>query len=80
MLFLDPWLPDWLPEISLEDLRIGNSRATLRFKRNADGRTDYTVESLDGDLHILRQPSPWSLTADWGERVKDVIESLLTSH
>jgi len=80
VLFLDPWLPDWLPEIALEDLRIGNSRATLRFKRNADGRTDYTVESLDGDLHILRQPSPWSLTADWGERVKDVIESLLTSH
>jgi len=77
VLFLDPWLPDWLPDVTVEDLRIGGSRLTLRFKRNDEGRTNYTVVSLDGDLHILRQPSPWSLTATWGERFKDAIMSLL---
>jgi hypothetical protein len=77
VLFLDPWLPDWLPEVMVENLRIGVSRLTLRFKRDEQGHTDYTVVSLDGDLHILRQPSPWSLTATWGERFKDAIMSLL---
>jgi len=77
VLFLDPWLPDWLPEITVEDLRVGNARATLRFRRGQDGRTEYEIVRLDGDLHVLRQPSPWSLTADWGERVKDAVMSLL---
>jgi hypothetical protein len=30
-----------------------------------------------GHLHVVRQPSPWSLTAGFGERVKDAVESLL---
>ena len=76
-LFLDPRLPDWLPEITVENLCVGNSRVTLRFQRNQTGDTDFSVTALDGDLRILRQPSPWSLAAAWGERVKDAILSLL---
>src|SRR6185437_15498781 len=64
VLFLDPWLPDWLPEVSVENLLIGKARISLRFKRDQSGKTDYTVNRLDGTLHVLRQPSPWSLTAD----------------
>lgn len=79
VLFLDPWLPEWLPEITVEDLRIGSARAAIRFKRDQSGKTDYNVSRLDGDLHVVRQPSPWSLTADWGERVKDAVTSLLPS-
>ena len=33
--------------------------------------------SQRGRLHILRQPSPWSLTAGLGERLKDALMSLL---
>ena len=77
VLFLDPWLPDWLPEITLEHMRVGNAQITLNFKRNANGKTTYRVIELEGDLHVIHQPSPWSLTADWGERVKDAITSLL---
>lgn len=76
-LFLDPWLPEWLPEITVENLCVGDARITLGFKRKADGDTDYSIERLDGELHVLRQPSPWSITADWGERVKDAVTSLL---
>jgi glycogen debranching enzyme len=77
VLFLDPWLPDWLPEVKLEDLHVGNSRVSLHFKRNDSGNTEYSILQLDGDLHVLRQSSPWSFTAGWGERVKDAVMSLL---
>ena len=77
VLFLDPWLPEWLPEVRLENLRIGQALLDLRFKRNQEGRTDYEILSLARELHVLRQPSPWSLTANWGERVKDAVMSLL---
>jgi glycogen debranching enzyme len=77
VLFLDPHLPTWLPGVTLEDLSVGEARVSLRFFRNENGRTDYDIERIEGDLHILRQPSPWSLTANWGERVKDAVSSLL---
>ncbi len=44
---------------------------------NEKGNTDYKMLRSEGDLHIVRQPSPWSLTADWAERVKDAVTSLL---
>lgn len=77
VLFLDPWLPDWLPEITVRNLHVAGTRLTLRFWRKANGKTDYQVEEEEGKLHVVRQPSPWSLTGDWGERVRDAVQSLL---
>jgi glycogen debranching enzyme len=77
LLFVDPHLPEWLPEITLEHLRIGRAIVSLRFRRTASGRTDYDVLSLEGALHIIRQPSPWSQTSGWAERIEDLVESLL---
>jgi glycogen debranching enzyme len=79
VLFLDPWLPDWLPNVTIEDMCVGHARISLQFKRESSGQTSYRVLRNDRDLHVLRQPSPWSLTANWGERVKDAVESLLPS-
>jgi glycogen debranching enzyme len=79
-LLLDPSLPEWLPSVSLSNLHIGDAVVDLRFERSHDGRTDYQVEQLRGDLHIIRQPSPWSLTAGYGERVRDLITSCLPGH
>jgi glycogen debranching enzyme len=76
-LLVDPWLPEWLPEITVEHLRVGQAVASISFHRNDDGSSDYEVLDVAGDLHILRQPSPWSLTSGFGERVKDAVESLL---
>ncbi len=61
----------------MEDLAVGEARVSLSFRRDQNGRTDYKVERLEGALHLLRQPSPWSLTSDWGERVRDAVSSLL---
>jgi glycogen debranching enzyme len=74
-LVVDPHLPEWLPEITLEHLSIGNGSITIRFYREKDGRSSYQVLAERGTVHVVRQPSPWSLTASWWERVKDLVSS-----
>jgi hypothetical protein len=80
ILFLDPHLPEWLPEITIENLRVGQGTVTLRFFRTSTGDTDYRIVRLDGTLHIVHQPSPWSLTTGWAERVRDAVMSFKPSH
>lgn len=76
MLVIDPHLPEWLPEITLRDLRVGKARITIRFRRGANGRTTWRVLDREGTLHVVRQPTPWSLTAGPLERIADAISSL----
>lgn len=76
MLLLDPNLPDWLPEITLKNLHVGKAVINLRFYRKGQ-RTHFDVLDKRGKLHVLRQPSPWSLTANFAERIEDVLESLI---
>jgi glycogen debranching enzyme len=77
LLLVDPHLPEWLPELTLRDLRVGQSRVSIRFFRTADSNSDYRVLDVVGPLHVLRQPSPWSLTASFGERLRDLAGSAL---
>jgi len=77
MLLVDPHLPAWLPELYLSNLRVGDASVDLRFYRLKDGQSDFQVEDRRGTLHVVRQPSPWSQTAGWGERMKDFLASLL---
>jgi glycogen debranching enzyme len=76
-LFVDPHLPDWLPEITLSNLHVGEGVVTLRFYREDDGRSSYEVLDKRGRLHVVRQPSPWSMTAGPVERMVDALSSLL---
>ena len=77
VLFLDPALPPWLPEVRLQNLRVGDSRLSLHVWRDRGGRSHYDVERHEGSIHVVRQPSPWSLTATIPERARDLMESLL---
>jgi glycogen debranching enzyme len=77
MLLVDPHLPEWLPQITLEHLRVGGAAATIRFYRQPGGESSYEVEDVRGSLHVLRQPGPWALTAGRAGRVKDALTSLL---
>jgi glycogen debranching enzyme len=52
-LLVDPLLPEWLPEITLANLRVGDGRATLRFWREPDGGANWEVQEKHGTLHIL---------------------------
>jgi glycogen debranching enzyme len=77
LLLVDPHLPDWLPEITLENLRVGKASVTIRFWRKKDGRSTYRVLDLRGKLHVIRQATPWSLTTTFAERLHDSLASLL---
>jgi glycogen debranching enzyme len=76
LLLLDPHLPAWLPDLTLHRLRVGGATATIRFFRKGNGDSDYNVLDVQGSLHIIRQPSPWSLTASFSERLVDILHSL----
>ena len=53
-LVLDPTLPDWLPELTLRDLRVGREVFDIRFTRG-DSETSYEV--LRGDpAAVVRRP------------------------
>jgi hypothetical protein len=79
LLLVDPHLPDWLPEITLRGLRVGEARADLRFFRDASsGDSGYEVLDVEGTLHVLRQATPWSLSTNLGERLVDALSSLLS--
>lgn len=77
VLFVDPALPEWLPSISLKNVHVGEAVVDLHFSRNEKGETTYRIDRLERDLHIIRQPRPWSLLANYGEQVKDAITSLI---
>ena len=77
LLLVDPRLPVWLPEISIRNLHVASAVIDLRFYRTPSGDSDYEVLDKRGPLHIVRQPSPWSLTASFGERLKDALSSLV---
>jgi glycogen debranching enzyme len=76
LLFIDPKLPDWLPEITVKNLHVGRATVDLRFYRIGNN-THFDLLEKKGKLHLVRQPSPWSWTAGIGERLKDMVESLL---
>lgn len=76
-LLVDPALPDWLPEVTLRHLRVGGGRVSIRFYRNANGDSGYDVLDSRGTVHVMQQPSPWSLSATVPGRLKDFFESLL---
>jgi glycogen debranching enzyme len=77
LLLLDPHLPTWLPEVIVRNVHVGAAVIDLRFHRTRSGDSEYEVLDKRGPLHVVRQPSPWSLTASFGERLKDVLSSLL---
>ena len=53
-LVFDPTLPDWLPDLTLRDLRVGDAVFDIRFTRS-DTATD--IEVLRGDAsRVIRQP------------------------
>lgn len=72
-LVIDPLLPEWLPEIELRGLRIGNTSATIRCWRDDDGRGRAEVVDKDGPLHLLHQPPPESASAGFGRRVRALL-------
>jgi glycogen debranching enzyme len=71
-LVVDPLLPEWLPELELHGLRVGNTRATVRCWRDDNGRGRAEVVASDGPLHLVHQPPPEG-RAGFGGRVRALL-------
>src|SRR5208337_4039783 len=53
-LYIDPWLPSWLPDITLHDLRVGKHRLDISFWREGEN-TEFKV--LRGDPQVVERSS-----------------------
>ena len=51
-LSVGPWLPEWLPDLAIQDVRIGRHKLTLRFWLKA-GETHFEV--IDGDPGVVER-------------------------
>jgi glycogen debranching enzyme len=76
-LVVDPDLPAWLPEVTLRGLRVGEDVTSIRFRREADGRTSMDVLEQSEGLRIVRQPPPDDLTAGALDRIGALLGQLL---
>ncbi len=49
---VNPHLPDWLPTVTLDRLKVGDAEVDLQFVRNADGKTDCVVTRNHNKLKV----------------------------
>jgi glycogen debranching enzyme len=59
-LIIEPDLPEWLPELSLVNIRIGKARIGLRFRRDASGYTHHEIIEQEGPLRLYRSAASGS--------------------
>ncbi len=52
-LFVDPYLPDWLPDVTVRDLRVGNTKFEIRFWREG-AETQFEVVK-GGSVEVIRR-------------------------
>lgn len=57
VLYVKPVLPEWLPDITLHNLRVGKDSVTIRFWREAGG-SRHDVLSQAGNLQVIRRDEP----------------------
>jgi glycogen debranching enzyme len=62
LLYVDPCLPAWLPQLQLQHLEVGNSRVDLQFWREGE-TTHWDADVKSGDVTVKQQA--WQLTANY---------------
>lgn len=55
----NPQLPEWLPEVRLEQLPVGGAALDLRFYRDAGGKTRLEVEGAPRDMEVTVTDDAW---------------------
>jgi glycogen debranching enzyme len=76
LLVIDPHLPEWLPDLKLAGVRIGDSLLDLEFERTKSGDTRYHVNRREGHVRVVRQPVPQGDQASLIGRAKAALGSL----
>jgi len=75
-LLLKPYLPDWLPWVKVDDLRVGDAVVSLAFQRTERGSVRWKVLEKKGRLLILEQPLELA-GAGLGRRLRDAFRSVI---
>ncbi len=57
-LIVNPDLPEWLPEASLQGVQVGAARVDLRFWRDDSGFTNHQVTQASGGVTVRRYKRP----------------------
>ena len=59
-LHVDPELPDWVPELSLQGMWVGRARLDLHFWRDGE-RTRWDATAREGSIEVdQRAWAPWA--------------------
>jgi hypothetical protein len=60
-LYIDPYLPDWLPELTLRRVEVGKASVDLKFWRDGDS-TKWDATVVQGNVEVRQEAwSPWSV-------------------
>ena len=51
-LSVDPWLPHWLPDVTLHGLAVGQARVDLRFRRVGEGTSEWDATVRQGHVEV----------------------------
>jgi hypothetical protein len=51
-LYVDPFLPNWLPDLTVQDLRVGKHKLDLRFWRDGE---ETAFEVIKGDPKLVER-------------------------
>ncbi|MGH6846985.1 MAG: amylo-alpha-1,6-glucosidase [Methylocella sp.] len=68
-LYVDPLLPEWLPDITIRDLRIGRHKFDIRFWREGE-RTEFEV--LNGNASLVERCEVGVKTAQLRDRTEPI--------
>ncbi len=76
LLLLDPNLPEWLPEVTLHRLRVGDAILSLQFWRDSDGKTHHRILERQGNVKII----PHLFNIHKLHQIKDFSEAFFSTH
>jgi hypothetical protein len=72
-------LPSWLPEITLERLRVGGATATIRFCATGISEATRKSSTCAEPCTCCAQPAPESQTVTTRDRVAALVDGLVHS-
>jgi glycogen debranching enzyme len=68
-----PKLPEWLPAVTVRNIRVGDARLSIRFERARNGSTAFDVIERHGLISVVEMPPPQDVNAGaqtWDEAVR----------
>jgi glycogen debranching enzyme len=58
--YVDPHLPDWMPDLLVRDLQVGSQSFDIQFNRTSSGATDFHVTRGTKEAIVRRPMTEWA--------------------